>query len=447
MEGLRRKAYDRLLEWKSNSCGRTALMIDGARRVGKSYLAEEFGKREYRSYIVIDFSDVSDEVRGFFQESSSDMDLFFNKLSFYFATPLYERESLIILDEVQFFPYARQKIKKLVADGRFDYIETGSLLSIRENTEGILIPSEEVHMTLHPMDFEEFLWAMGDTTTMPYLKKCFEDRTPVGIDGHRRAMNLFRQYIVIGGMPEVVNTYVRTKDFRMTDQQKVGILDLYRNDVTKFANGYKRRVEEVFDTIPAELSRKDKKFSIASMNKNARMRDYDDAFLWLDDAMIVNLCFNSTDPNVGLLMNENRSILKCYMADTGLLLTLAMAERDDKDQDFYRDIILDRMNVNEGMFLENIVAQSLVANGMRLYFYTEYDETTKKSLEIDFLIRRNGKISPVEVKSGNRIQHSSLDKFLVKFKKRLGQAYVLCTKDLHEKNGIIYLPLYMAGLL
>lgn len=447
MDGMRRKAYDELLKWKTVSNGKSAILIDGARRVGKSYLAETFAKEQYRSSLIINFSDVSDDVKDYFRESSEDLDLFFNKLSYHFGVRLYPRESVIIFDEVQFFPLARQKIKQFVKDGRFDYIETGSLLSIKENTKDILIPSEERHLLLYPMDFEEFLWAMGDETTVPFLKECFSKRMPLGPDGHRKAMNLFRQYMLVGGMPQAVETYVNTKDFVKTDSIKRDIIDLYREDVGKFAKN-RKHVQAIFDNIPAGLSRKDKKFSPGSVKKDSATRDYDDDFLWLDDSMVVNICYNATDPEVGLMMYMDRATLKLYMGDTGLLVTMSMMDRGLGDEDFYRDILLDRMNVNEGMFAENIVAQMLRANGTKLFFYSRADRDNRdETMEIDFLVRIGGKICPVEVKSGDRIQCSSLEKFKKKFGRKVGQPYVLCTRDLHEKDGVLLLPLYMAFLL
>ncbi|MCL1811841.1 MAG: AAA family ATPase, partial [Methanomassiliicoccaceae archaeon] len=313
---LERKAYGKLIEWKETSRGSTALLINGARRVGKSHLAEEFGKREYTSYIVLDFAQDSKSLKPLFTDDMDDLDLFFNKLSALKRTNLYERGSLIILDEVQCFPLARQRIKTLVADGRYDYIETGSLLSIKTNVKDILIPSEEVQFTLNPLDFEEFLWAMGDKVSAAYLETCFRNRTKVGDQIHKNMMNRFREYMLVGGMPGVVSKYAETKDFATADLIKRAVLDLYRNDIRKFAAGHENKVVSLFDRIPSQLSKKEKKFTLSSLDKNARSRTYEDAFMWLADGMIINQCFNATDPSVGLSMNLDLTTQKCYMSDT-----------------------------------------------------------------------------------------------------------------------------------
>ena len=323
---LKRKIYDRLLQWKHNSNGETAVLLEGARRVGKSHIAQKFGNAEYKSCLLIDFSNISKQVLEVFENDATDYDLFFNKLSAFFSVKLYHRDSLIIFDEVQMFPQARQLIKHLVADGRYDYLETGSLITLKQNVENIVIPSEEECITMYPLDFEEFLWAMGDETTVPFLYECFEKRCPLGDALHRKVMNLFRQYMLVGGMPQAVVTYVETKDFEKTDMIKRRILTLYRNDVGKFAKGYESKVLAIFDGIPSQLSRHEKKYRLSSIHKEARYREYEDAFMWLDEAMIINTCFNTTEPHVGLRLNEERMTLKCYMADTGLLFSHAISE-------------------------------------------------------------------------------------------------------------------------
>ena len=300
---LQRKIYNELVEWKKNSNGKTALMIDGARRVGKSFIAEEFAKAEYRSYILVDFGKVSKDIRQLFVNDSYNLDLFFAKLSALYSTVLYKRESLIIFDEVQQFPEARQLIKYLVADGRYDYLETGSLIRLKKNVQNIIIPSEEDHIEMFPLDFEEFLWALGDEATYPLIRSCFENMASLGNALHRKIMNDFRQYILVGGMPQSVLAYIDGKDFNASDVAKRRILKLYREDVAKFAEGYEDKVFAVFDDIPSQLSRKEKKYKLVSLNKEARFRNYEDAFVWLNEAMIVNTCFNSTDPHVGLALS------------------------------------------------------------------------------------------------------------------------------------------------
>lgn len=445
---LKRKIYDNLINWKNNSNGKTALMIDGARRVGKSYIVEKFGKEEYKSYIIVDFGRVSQEIRNLFEYDSMDFDLFFAKLSAYFSTPLYRRESLIIFDEVQQYPKARQLIKYLVADGRYDYIETGSLIRLKKNIQDIIIPSEEDHIEMFPLDFEEFLWALGDESTYPLIKKCFEKKVPVGQALHRKIMNDFRQYILVGGMPQSVLAYVDHKDFAVSDEAKRRILRLYREDIGKFAEGYEDKVYAVFDNIPGQLSKKEKTYKLSSLSKQARFRSFEDSFIWLNEAMIVNTCFNATDPNVGLALSADNSKQKCYMADTGLLVTHTFKDKKYTDNEIYQAILFDKLNMNEGMIMENVVAQMLRLHRERLYFYSRNDNLNRENhMEIDFVITEGKKISPIEVKSGNYHSHSSLDKFKRHFSNVIGNSYILYTKDLMIKDGIIHLPLYMAELL
>ena len=445
---MKRKIYDQLLTWKRTASGQTALLIDGARRVGKSYIAEQFARQEYKSYIIIDFGNAPQDILDLFQHESADLDLFFAKLAAFYSTVLYRRESLIVFDEVQQFPRARQLVKYLVADGRYDYLETGSLIRLKKNTENIIIPSEEEHIEMFPMDFEEFLWAMGDDATAPLIKKCFEAKKPLGQTLHRKIMNDFRQYMLVGGMPQSVLAYLNGKNFAASDEAKRRILRLYRDDVSKFAAGYEEKVYAVFDGIPGQLSKKEKKYTMSSINKNARFRTYEDSFIWLSEAMIVNACFNSTDPNVGLALSADYATQKCYMADTGLLVTQTFMDQAFTDNAFYRAVLFDKLDINEGMLMENIVAQMLRRNGHKLYFYSRSDALNRKNhIEVDFLITENKKISPIEVKSGNYRSHSSLDKFRKKFDKKIGTSYILYPKDVMEKDGIWHLPLYMAMLL
>ena len=445
---LRRKIYDALLAWKKKSNGQTALLIDGARRVGKSFIVEQFAKQEYKSYIIIDFGNAPQDIVELFENESSDLDLFFAKLSAFYSTVLHKRESLIIFDEVQQFPRARQLIKYLVKDGRYDYLETGSLIRLKKNTENIIIPSEEEHIEMFPMDFEEFLWALGDEATIPLIKKCFEAKKPLGQTLHRKVMNDFRQYVLVGGMPQSVLAYIDGKNFEASDEAKRRILRLYRDDVSKFAAGYKEKVYALFDGIPGQLSRKEKKYKLSSLGKNSRFRAYEDSFIWLNEAMVVNACFNSTDPNVGLALSADYATQKCYMADTGLLITHTFMDRSFTDNELYKAILFDKLDINEGMIMENIVAQMLRQSGHKLYFYSRSDSVNRENhIEIDFLITENKKVSPIEVKSANYRSHSSLNKFRRKFSSKLGTSYILYPKDVMEKDGILHLPLYMAMFL
>ena len=445
---LKRKIYSELVAWKTHSHGTTALMIDGARRVGKSFIAEEFAKREYRSYILIDFGQAPNDILDLFADDSADLDLFFAKLAAFYSTVLYRRESLIILDEVQQYPRARQLIKYLVADGRFDYLETGSLIRLKKNAQDIIIPSEEDHIEMFPLDFEEFLWAMGDEATYPLIKHCFETKKPLGAVLHRKIMNDFRQYILVGGMPQSVIAYLDGKDFEASDAAKRRILNLYREDAAKFAEGYEDKVFAIFDSIPGQLSRKEKKYKLSSLGKQARFRTYEDSFVWLNEAMVVNTCFNATDPHIGLALSADNATQKCYMADTGLLVTHTFHDGKYMDNELYRAILFDKLNINEGMLMENIVAQLLRLKRPRLYFYSRCDNLHRENnMEIDFLIAEGKKISPIEVKSGNYRSHSSLDKFRRHFSSAIGNSYILYTKDVMIKDGIIHLPFYMAGLL
>lgn len=445
---LKRKIYDQLVNWKNKSNGATAMLIDGARRVGKSYIVEQFAKSEYKSYIMIDFGNAPQDILDLFAYDSSNLDLFFAKLSAFYSTLLYKRDSLIIFDEVQQYPRARQLIKYLVADGRYDYLETGSLIRLKKNVKDIIIPSEEEHIEMFPMDFEEFLWAMGDETTVPFVRQCFLNKAPLGQALHRKVMNDFRQYILVGGMPQSVLAYLDEKDFAASDEAKRRILQLYRDDVSKFAEGYEDKVFAIFDGIPGQLSKKEKKYKLSSISKEARFRTFEDSFLWLNEAMIVNTCFNATDPNVGLALSADHSTQKCYMADTGLLVTHTFMDRSFTANELYRAILFDKLSINEGMIMENVVAQMLRCNGHKLYFYSRYDSNHRENhMEIDFLISEGKKIAPIEVKSGNYKSHSSLDKFRSRFSTNISKSYILYSKDVMEKNDVLHLPLYMAMFL
>ena len=432
--------------------GRTALLIDGARRVGKTHVALEFAKREYKTFLFIDFNRAGSAVKNLFNEGLEDLDTFFATLSALYNVRLHRRESLVVFDEVQLFPRARAAIKYLVEDGRFDYLETGSLMSIKRNVQDIVIPSEEEHVRMFPMDFGEFLWALGYETLMPFIQECFANKRALGQALHHKAMDLFRQYMIVGGMPQVVDNFARNRDFALADRVKRTILDLYRADIAKHAVGYETRVRSIFEEIPSQLQKHEKKFRLSSLKKEARFRDYKDALFWLDDAMIVNTCYNSTEPNVGLNLNSERTTLKCYMADTGLLLSHAFDEKAIVSQGLYPQLF-ERLEINRGMLVENIVAQMLAASNHKLYFYSNSSQEDAASrMEIDFLIasstlpsRHN--ISPIEVKSGKNYTLSSLKKFMTKYAQMLRTPYVVHPKDMREEGGIVFLPYYMVPCL
>ncbi|WP_303016573.1 ATP-binding protein [Holdemania massiliensis] len=449
---MKRKIYDTLTQWKNEEAGHTAMLIDGARRVGKSYIAEEFAKAEYKSYILIDFNRIPKEITDLFELYLNDLDTFFLYLSNYYNVKLYERETLVIFDEVQLFPRARSAIKYLVADGRYDYLETGSLMSIKANAKDIVIPSEERHIKMFPLDFEEFLWALDNQLLMDFIRQCFQEHKPMGQALHRKAMDYFRQYLVVGGMPQAVQAYVQTKDFERVDRIKRDILKLYRADMIKHAQGYEMKVEQIFDEIPAQLQKHEKKFKYSSLKKEARFRDYEDAFFWLSDAMIVNICYNTTAPNIGLKLNRDRMTMKCYMADTGLLISHAFDENGIVSEEIYKKILFDKLEFNQGIIVENIVAQMLATSGHKLYFYSNSSKEASDRMEIDFLIAKSKisnrhNISPIEVKSSKKYTLSSLHKFCTRYSEQLHLPYVLHPSDLKEENGILYLPLYMTPLL
>ena len=445
---IQRKIYRKIKAWKNNDNGSSALLIEGARRVGKSYIAEKFARNEYKSYILVDFAVAPKEIHDLFKTEASDLNHIFATLSSNYKVKLYERDSVIVFDEVQLCPHARQLIKYLVKDGRYDYIETGSLITLKRNIRDIVIPSEEESIKMFPLDFEEFLWALGDEVTYPVIKQHFEKEKPLGAALHRSIMKRFRQYMLIGGMPQVVETFALNNDYETVDRIKKRILKLYRDDVSKFAEGYESKVYSIFDNIPGQLSKKEKKYKLSSLGKSARMREYEDAFIWLDEAMVVSPCFNATDPTVGLKLSEDHATQKIYMADTGLLVTQAFRDDSYIDNRLYRDILLDKVNVNEGMLMENVAAQLLRSSDHELFFYSRSDTNNRaEDIEIDFLIKQGRRICPIEVKSSAYRHHSSLDKFIKKFDKRLGKKYLLYPKDIMVKDEVVHLPLYMAGLL
>lgn len=445
---FRRKIYERLLEWKNTSAGSTAVFVDGARRVGKSFICRQFAEEEYDSHIVVDFGNLPAEVLDIFENDTANLDIFFLRLSTYYKTALYPRRSAIIFDEVQLYPRARQLVKYLVEDGRYDIIETGSLISLLMRSTDILIPSEEEHIEMFPMDFEEFCWARGDEATVPALHTFFETRQPLGQALLRRVMTDFRIYMLVGGMPQTVQAYVDSNDFAPVDKVKRDILTLYRHDISKFARGHEARVRRIFDAIPTQLMAKEKTYRLASLSKNARMREYEDAFTWLEDAMVVNICRNATDPSTSLVASADHTTQKLYMSDTGLLVTMCFADRKYADNDLYRALMFDKLNINEGMFAENVVAQMLKPRHRHLHFYSRTDSHNRaNTMEIDFLLSGKRKPYAVEVKSGRYRPHASLDKFTARFNKRLEQPVILYTKDIMEADGILHLPLFMAMFL
>ena len=449
---MKRKIYEQLLRWKNESAPETALLIEGARRVGKSWIVEEFAKCEYRSFVLIDFNKVSKAVIDVFKNDLEDLDVFFRKLSEYYGVRLYEGETLFVFDEVQEFPRARAAIKYLVEDGRYHFIETGSLMSIAENVTGIVIPSEEDSIKMYPLDFEEFLWATGRADMVETIKSHRRDRAPFGAV-HRKMIEAFREYLVVGGMPQAVLCWAETHDLKKVEAAKKRILQLYRNDIRKHAGRYAMKAEAVFDEIPAQLQEHDKKFRLSVIGADARMREYGDAFLWLKDAMIVNVAYNSTEPTVGLKLSAEYSTLKCYMADTGLLISHAFGSNPKALEEIVRRVMFDSISINEGMLIENAVAQMLVSQGVELFFYARYDKKDAKNrMEIDFLlpdaqITRKKHVSAVEVKSENDYTTSSLDKFRRKFGQSISAAYIVHPGDIRQKDGILYMPIYMTPWL
>ena len=449
---MKRKIYQQFLEWKEQRHGEVALLVEGARRIGKSYIVEEFAKNEYDSYIIIDFNRAPQMVREWFDLYLEDLDTLFMYLSQYYRVRLHERKSVIILDEIQLCPRARAAIKFLVADGRYDYIETGSLVSIKKNTQGIVLPSEERSIQMYPMDFEEFLWATGNDMLMEFIRKMYAERKPMGQAIHRQAMDAFRLYLIVGGMPQAVKKYVETKDFNAVDAAKRDVLAIYRNDIFNYAGDMAEKVASIFDQIPSQLSRHEKKFRLSSLKSGAKYRDWDDAFFWLKDSKVVNICYNSTEPNVGLKMNEDRTTQKCYMNDTGLLISHAFDEKGLVTSEIYQKLLFDKLEVNEGMIIENAVAQMLAASGHSLYFYSMPSKKAEERIEIDFLLQKEKvtsrhNIRPIEVKSGKNYTLSSLTKCCRKFDEYMTTPTVLHAADYRVDDGITYLPLYMASLL
>lgn len=450
---MRRKIYQDLLLWKEKRSQKEALLIDGARRVGKSWIVEEFAKNEYESYIMIDFTNTTQAIRSLFTDYAGQLDSFFMHLMLETGVKLHERKSLIIFDEIQKYPIAREAIKYLVKDGRYDYIETGSLMSINANVKNINIPSEEHRIDMYPMDLEEFLWALGDDMMMDYVKECFANRKPLGQSLHRKMMEYMRLYMIVGGMPQAVKDWVETKDFDEVDRTKRNILSLYRSDISKYASGQEARVTKIFDTIPSQLQKHEKKFKLSALGKGTRGRNVETAFFWLDESRVVNTCFAATEPTVGLEMRADECSRKIYMADTGLLISHAFSEAKIRTEELYRKLMHDKLELNKGMLVENIVAQMLRAAGHNLYFFSSYSKTdASERMEVDFLVPKvilsnRHNIHPIEVKSTTRYTLTSLKRFAQKYSSAIAEPIVLHTVDVKVEDGIVYLPLYMAALL
>ena len=447
---FRRKIYGRLLEWKETSKGKSAVLIEGARRVGKSTIAEEFARKEYDDYILLDFALESKDMRQNFEDNIGDLDTFFRNLFIIKGKDLPRRRAVIIFDEVQLFPLARQAIKYLVADGRYDYIETGSWISIKKNVQNILIPSEEEKLKMYPMDFEEFLWAKGNTAVMPAIKTAFESRKPLGNAAHRKIMQIFREYIAVGGMPQAVLAYVNGESYASIDRVKQGILSLYEDDLRKYDDEERKKASLVFKTISKQLSDHEMHFTFSEINTNARYVNYVESVEFVAESMMGNRCANVTMPDVLLELYSDKSNFKLYMGDTGLLVSQLIREGEETE-DIYRALIYDKLSSNLGMIFENIVAQMLKAGGRELFFheykYVPEGTETEKKYEIDFLIVKNKKICPIEVKSSGYTSHKSFDYFIDKYPIKVQERYIIYTKDLKFTDGITYIPAYMTGLL
>lgn len=445
---IKRKIYQNLCEWKKSANGTKALMIEGARRIGKSTVAEEFGKKEYKSYILIDFNKASKKVKNLFDELTN-LDVFFQSLSLEYNTRLYKRESLIIFDEIQKFPKAREAIKYLVADERYDYLETGSLISIRENVESITIPSEERKIRMYPLNFEEFADYFDEGILLEYIVECFEKREPLERSMHNKAMHLFKEYILVGGMPQAVLAYKNGgRDFAAADTEKRDILALYRDDIKKAARRYNSKVSAIFENIPAYLSTHEKKIVLSEIDSGATFDKYDEPLFWLDDSMICNLCYKCNDPNVGFALNKNESAVKCYLGDTGLLVSLAFSENELAENNLYKQIMDGKLSINQGMIYENAIAQMITEKGKKLYFYTRYNESKHRNdIEIDFMLSNDSKtkfrIMPIEVKSAKNYSTVSLNEFNKIYHQRISESYVVHPKNFSVVDGIIKIPPYM----
>lgn len=450
---FKRKIYDRMIKWKAESNGNTALLIKGARRVGKSTIAEEFARKEYESYILIDFSIADKSVKELFNQLS-DLNFFFLRLQSLFNTSLHQRKSVIIFDEVQLYPPARQAIKHLVKDHRYDYIETGSLLSIKKNVKGILIPSEETRISMYPMDYEEFLWAVNKAPTFELIQYSFNNLKSMGDAVNRELMKDFRLYMLIGGMPQAVNEYLNSNDFSTVDAIKRNILELYMDDFRKIDPTGK--ASRLFLSIPSELSRNTMRYKIGSIIENATASRLGELLMDMADSMTVNFAYHANDPSVGLPLHADYDCFKMFLNDTGLFVTLAFMDKDYTDNDIYRKLLSDKLSTDLGYVYENVIAQILKSSGNELFYYTFKEKVEKvnaednpvvRNYEVDFLLSRKDKICPIEVKSSGYNSHKSLDKFQEKYSSRIKNRYLLYTKDVRKYKDILCLPVYMAGLL
>ena len=452
---FKRKCYEKLLEWKRASHGKTAMLVEGARRVGKTTLVTEFAKNEYSDFLYIDFSKVSKQTLDIFRNERADVDTFLRLLQLDSGKMLSIRDGLVIFDEVQRFPLAREYIKHLVADGRFDYLETGSLISIRKNVENIVIPSEEERVNLDPLDFEEYLWANNLAVYAEEIRRCRENLVPLPNSVHTKCMRLFNEYMLVGGMPQAVEAYIEDSDFRRPDKVKRQIIDLYREDIQKFGENAARRARVIFDDVPGQLSSANKRFKFAGLDGGDRFEQFEPALSWLSDAHMINVCCLCNDPSVGYRLHADSTSLKCYMADTGLLVSLAFNDGPDL-LNVHKDLQFGRISINKGMFVENVVAQQLHARNHSLFYYA-WKEPAKKidgkerPREVDFLITRGysnaaGKprVCPVEVKSSKSYSTISLDDFSRHFAKRTGNEFVLHPKQLKVEGNRQFLPLYMS---
>lgn len=441
---FKRKIYDTMLRWKAERNGDTALLIQGARRIGKSTIAEEFARNEYKSYILIDFSKVAPEVNELFNDIS-DLNYLFIRLQFIYQVELHERESVIIFDEVQLQPLARQAIKHLVKDHRYDYIETGSLISVRSKSRDIIIPSEETKVNMYPMDYEEFRWALGDTTTIPLLRMAFEKKMPLGDAVHRKLMRDFRLYMLVGGMPQAVSAYIRTNNFSAVDLAKRDIIALYEEDFGKIDDS--GRAKAMYDAIPAQLSKNASRYQIGNALPNEKVERVINIIKDMEDSMTTNIAFHSDDPNAGLALTRNEEYFKMYASDTGLFVTLAFMDSDITENVIYDKLLNDKLSTNLGYVYENVIAQMLKATGKNLFYHTIPYAEGKKYYEVDFVITDKHKISPIEVKSSGYKSHKSLDEFCTKFSDRIMNKYLIYTKDYKRENGVDYIPVYMTMFL